>query len=200
MVIKREDLISKIYFPGAVLAEGFKKGQKVLDIGCATGNFLKKCDAYGMKTYGVDISSAWLKKAKTNTKARLKVFDLNSSTTPFPTVKFDLITAFDVIEHLDSPSKFVEKCYSMLKKGGKLIITTPNLNSFGRYVEKNKWHGYSDKTHKYLFTIPNLEFILSTNNFKITKSFAPFHPLPLFIQSFINKLGLGGQIWIVGQR
>lgn len=200
MVVKKEDIITRIYFPGAIKTEGFKKGDSVLDVGCATGNFLKLCDNFGLKTYGIDISAKWLEKAKTNTIAKLKYWDLNTHEQPFPGTKFNLITAFDVIEHLDSPSNFVKNAYNQLKPGGKIIITTPNLNSLGRLTMKERWHGYSDKTHKYLFTLESLEYLLLSNGFRITKSFAPFHPLPKFIQLVVNKFGLGGQIWIVARK
>ncbi len=199
MVIKDRNLIAKIIFPKSILGEKIKKGTKILDIGCATGSFLKKCDQYGLKTYGLDFSKKLLKKASKQTKAKLhcgSAEDLSVYKDNF----FHLLTGFDVIEHLSSPYTFSKEAFRVLKPNGKIILTTPNLNSLGRLIMGKKWHGYSDKTHRYLFTPESLSYTLEAVGFKVVKLESPFHPLPKFVQSFVNKIGLGGQIWLVAKK
>jgi len=199
MVIKDNHVISKIIFPRAILGEKIKRGSKILDVGCATGVFLKKCDKYGLKTYGLDYSKKLLTKAKKNTKAKLTLGSAEDLSL-YKDNYFNLVTGFDVIEHLAGPYNFVKESYRVIKDGGKLILSTPNLNSLGRFLVQKQWHGYSDKTHRYLFTRESLAFLLESVGFKVVKNEAPFHPLPKMIQRFANKLGLGGQIWIVAKK
>ncbi|MBU0534996.1 class I SAM-dependent methyltransferase [Patescibacteria group bacterium] len=200
MIIKSETLINKIYFPEAIIKEGIAKGSSVLDIGCATGSFLKCCDDFGLKTWGIDISEEYLDEAKKVTKAQLTKHDCDKGLGIFANDTFSFISAFDVIEHLESPVGFLRECRRILKPNGKLLLTTPNLNSLGRFLSGKSWHGYGDKTHKYLFTSKSLEFILEVAGFKVVKATAPFHPLPKVVQLFVNNLGLGGQLWMVSQK
>ncbi len=199
MVIKDTNLIDKIIFPKSIIDEKVKRGSKILDIGCATGIFLKKCDHYRLKTFGLDYSKKLIKIAQKNTKAKLQcgsAEDLSNYKDNY----FDTITVFDVIEHLPSPYTFLSEAYRVIKPKGKIILTTPNLNSLGRLIMGKRWHGYSDKTHLYLFTPESLAFSLESVGFKIKKLESPFHPFPKFVQSFANRLGLGGQIWLVAKK
>jgi 2-polyprenyl-3-methyl-5-hydroxy-6-metoxy-1,4-benzoquinol methylase len=199
MVIKDSDIISKIIFPKSILEEKIKKGSKILDIGCASGIFLNKCDKFGLKTYGLDYSSELLKKAKKVTKAKLYCGSAEDLSV-YKSNYFDVLTGFDVIEHLSSPFNFACEAYRVLNPKGKIILTTPNLNSLGRLIMQKKWHGYSDKTHRYLFTPESLAYTLEAVGFKVTKLESPFHPFPKLVQFFTNRLGLGGQIWLVAKK
>jgi 2-polyprenyl-3-methyl-5-hydroxy-6-metoxy-1,4-benzoquinol methylase len=55
--------------------------------------------------------------------------DLNDEFASMFAERFDLITAIEVIEHLENPSCFLRECRMLLADGGKLIITTPNFES-----------------------------------------------------------------------
>lgn len=82
--------------------------------------------------------------------------------------KFDTIIAGEVIEHLESPINFLKYCKSLLKKGGKLIITTPN--SIGlQYIKNPSWCVYYKdyRGHSQAFTMPMLKRIIEETGFKI---------------------------------
>jgi len=200
MVIKNRRLIKTIYIPKAITREGMSPGDKILDIGCATGHFLNECDKKGLVTYGIDISPEFIKKAKKNTTAKLHVHDLNNGLKIFRANSFNFITVFDVIEHLDSPINFLKECQRILKPKGKIILTTPNLSSLGHFLTRDKWHGYSDTTHQYLFTPVSLRFTTEQAGLSVTRLETPFHPLPRQLDFLTSKLNLGGQIWLVAQK
>jgi 2-polyprenyl-3-methyl-5-hydroxy-6-metoxy-1,4-benzoquinol methylase len=198
-------VMRKKYFPKILQDITLSKGMRVLDIGCAYGYFLKLCDEVGCETYGIDISKYAINHAKKETKAKLFLHDVNKGLPMFTNDFFDLVTMFDVIEHLTSPFLTLKELHRVLKPGGWLVITTPNLNSIERYLKKlfgkeKEWHGYYDKTHLYLFTPVSLNFLVERSGFKIVKTETPFHPLPEFIQKIVNKTSLGGQIWLVGKK
>ena len=101
---------------------------RVLDIGCGSGDtslFLK--NMLNIKEiYGVDINKKYIELAQCR---GVKALYLNISEDNFPFGEnyFDAIFAGEVIEHLYDPDKFLDEAYRVLKIGGCLIITTPNL-------------------------------------------------------------------------
>jgi len=197
---KNSTMVNNIYFPLAILSENITPPSRVLDVGCALGFFLKYCDLYGLNTYGVDISKYAIDESKKVTEAELFVHDIDNGFPMFEDNFFDLITVFDVIEHLNSPYNLVNELYRICKKNGKLIITTPNINALGRIISRKNWHGFKDQTHLYLFTQKSLEHLVEKAGFKVIRSYTPFHPLPKNIQKLVNRTGLGGQIWLVCQK
>ncbi|MCQ6254489.1 class I SAM-dependent methyltransferase [Methanocaldococcus sp.] len=199
-----EKVIRGIYF-SEVLKNVNVRGARVLDIGCAYGYFLKCCDEIGCETYGIDISEYAINQAKKETNAKLFVHDVDKGLPMFEDDSFDLVTMFDVIEHLHSPYFVLKEIYRVLKVSGKIIITTPNLNAIDRFLKKvlrkeKTWHGFRDKTHLYLFTPSSLRFLVERVGFKVVKLETPFHPLLKPLQKIVNKTGLGGQIWLVGEK
>lgn len=101
----------------------------MLDVGCGIGFFLNEVKARYpvMKRYGVDYSKYNLKKART--VGVVKRCDLNESI-PFKDNFFDLVYIGEVIEHVVDPDKVLRESSRVLKKGGKILITTPNLCSW----------------------------------------------------------------------
>lgn len=100
---------------------------KILDAGCGDGGMLAEIkDLYpNIEPYGVDISKSGCKIAKKR-GIDVKVADLNDKI-PFKDDFFDFIIGHEIIEHLVDPDKFLEESARVLKKGGYLILTTPNL-------------------------------------------------------------------------
>ncbi len=203
---KDEELLKNVYLPKLLKNTKITSKSKVLDIGCGFGYFLKICEEIiGCETYGVDISKDAIDVAKKITKAKLYVLDVDHGLSIFKDGYFDLVVMLDVIEHLKSPYSVLKEVYRVLKTGGYVVITTPNLNAIDRFLRKilrreESWHGFIDNTHLYLFTPKSLTFLISHVGFKIIKLDTPFHPLPRFLQVLLNKTGMGGQIWLIGKK
>lgn len=202
---KEEDIYKKLYLPKILENIKITSSSRILDIGCAFGYFLKICEeTIGCETYGVDISEYAISIAK-KTNSKLYVLDVDRGLSIFKDRYFDLVVMFDIIEHLKSPYLVLKEVYRILKPGGYVVITTPNLNAIDRFLRKilgkeKTWHGFIDESHLYLFTPKSLTFLVSRLGFKIVKIDTPFHPLPRFLQALLNKTGLGGQIWLVGKK
>lgn len=195
--LKNLEKIKHIYYPRILKSSSIKKGQKVLEVGCAFGDLLSLLDDLGCETFGVDMSKYALDQAKTITKAKLSLHDINKGLEIYKDSSFDVVIAFDVIEHLESPFKFLKECNRILKKGCFLIITTPNMNSLGRGIFQKRWFGYRDSTHIYLFYPESLKHLVKVSGFKVRSIECPFHRFPKIIQMVANKTKLGGEIWIV---
>lgn len=203
--IKSAQVLEETYFPKVLKARELDKNCKILDIGCASGYFLRLCDLVGCDTYGLDISEQAISQARIITRAKLYVHDVSKGLPMFDDDTFELVTMFDIIEHLDSPLFMLREVNRVLKANGRMVITTPNINAIGRLIWKSlgresKWYGFIDKTHKNLYTLSSLEHLLEEAKLKALKRETPFHPAPKILQKLINRTGLGGQIWLVGAK
>jgi SAM-dependent methyltransferase len=105
---------------------------RVLDVGCGDGSFLAHLAAKvadpAVAYVGVDYSEYQLAKA-----ARLPfefhACDLGEGI-PLPDKSVDIVHAAEIIEHLYDPDLLVEECARVLRPGGHLVITTPNLQAW----------------------------------------------------------------------
>ncbi len=202
---KNMETMEKAYFPRVLECVDLKKDEKILDIGCAFGYFLKLCDRFGCYTCGVDISKYAIERARLQTKASLYVHDIENGLSMFSSGTYDLVVLFDIIEHLNNPTYVMEEVYRVLKMNGNVIITTPNLNAVDRSVKRllrkgKGWYGFADKTHRHLYTSKSLKRLVTQTGFKIKHVETPFHPLPKTVQKIANKTGLGGQIWLLATK
>jgi 2-polyprenyl-3-methyl-5-hydroxy-6-metoxy-1,4-benzoquinol methylase len=99
---------------------------RLLDVGCGLGYFLERAQKRGWHVRGCDTSPAWV--AATN--ARVGAGTAATGTLPEaigPDERFDLITAWDVIEHVHDPIAFLVELTSRLAPGGRIFLRTPNL-------------------------------------------------------------------------
>ncbi|MCL5434981.1 MAG: class I SAM-dependent methyltransferase [Patescibacteria group bacterium] len=119
--------LEKLYF--ILRTVGSKK--RVLDIGCNDGYVGEKLLARENDVYGIDISEKELKIAG---KKGLKVknIDVENQELPYASGFFDVVILADIIEHVFDTDMLLKKCSRVLKRGGRLIVTTPNIASFGR--------------------------------------------------------------------
>ena len=172
---------------------------RVLDVGCALGNLLALFDKDGFTTYGLDVSEFAIKEAAKRTKAKLIKADVNKGL-PFEDNIFNLITGIDVIEHLQSPYNFLLEAKRVLRKDGFLFLQTPNISSLFVKILGNKWFGYQDKTHLYLFNRESLRFLLKQAGFEVLKDEIIFYPAPSFLRPVFGNVNIGGSLWTVAKK
>ncbi len=116
----------------------------LLDVGCANGFFVRYALELGFKAYGIDASQVaieWGKK-KFGLQGRVAVaFDLEVLPSSFPKT-FQVITALELLEHLEFPLDFLKKIYERLEPGGIFIFSTPNRNTIGKILGKKDERTY----------------------------------------------------------
>lgn len=171
-------------------------GDRVLDIGCAYGLFLKILDARGANTYGMDVSAHAVDRARMKTAAELMVADANEPL-PFPDSFFRMVTAFDVVEHLASPSRTLSEILRVLEPEGLLALTTINGRAASRYLKPSYWMADKDPSHLYLFDRLTLRFLLERAGFEVLGLTTPFHRLSGRVSRVLEGTGLGGQIFAI---
>lgn len=111
-------------------------GRAVLDVGCGDGSFLAHAAARvdrpgaddGVRWVGVDYSAHQLAKAA-ELPYEFHRCDLAEGI-PLPDASMDLVHAAEVIEHVYDPDLLVEECARVLRPGGQLVVSTPNLHAW----------------------------------------------------------------------
>jgi ubiquinone biosynthesis O-methyltransferase len=116
-----------------VIDKYLESSKNVLDIGCGSGTLTFYIANKGKNVLGIDISSKAIKACR-QSAAMLNLenktrFEVMSFPNQIPKGKFDLVIFMEVIEHLDNDDLSLNKIYSLLKKDGILIISTPSKNA-----------------------------------------------------------------------
>jgi len=113
-----------------LIKEYLSNDKKILDIGCATGNFLYKIQKINKKIemYGIDYSERMIAKAKNKFKD-INFYNLKAEEINFPHNFFDIITIIETFHHLQNQKLVLEKICKILKPNGILLIAEPNLNN-----------------------------------------------------------------------
>jgi 2-polyprenyl-3-methyl-5-hydroxy-6-metoxy-1,4-benzoquinol methylase len=138
----------------------------ILDVGCGDGYFLLYLKDLGWKTVGVEINSYAAQKAKDK---GLMVYNDDLLNVDFGGRTFDVVRLWSVLEHLHQPSLTIKKISQILKRGGFLIIQTPNFNSLARKIFRDRWSAFDAPRHLYCFNQRTLKKLLKKNDFEILK-------------------------------
>lgn len=145
---------------------------KILDIGCATGEFLSTARDFGYEVEGLELSrwSSSIAKSK-----NIKVHrGLLKSLAAKNSRKYDVITLFGVIEHFENPRIEIEYISKLLKPGGLLVIWTGNVNSISSRILKHNWW-YWQGQHIQYFSSKSLTLLGNLCGLKhVTTKIYPF--------------------------
>jgi len=112
--------------------------RKLLDVGCAFGYFVELALSQGYDAYGLDPSSFAVGKAK-ELVGKSRIIEGTIEHTTYPKASFDVITLFDVFEHLQDPLADMKKLATVLKSDGVIIIATGDTKSLAAQVMKRRW-------------------------------------------------------------
>lgn len=103
------------------------KGGTILDIGCGLGYFTYALVRDGYNAKGIDIAQEAISNARSSYGDNFICGDFFSHN---PEIKYDVVCMLELIEHVDNPHAYISHAKSLLKPGGKLIMTTPNRSWF----------------------------------------------------------------------
>lgn len=104
-------------------------GLRVLDIGCNAGYGCGILSEFAADVVGVDVSEMAIQRAGQMVhKPNVSFLCVNGDVLPFEANEFDMVTAFQLIEHLPAPAHFLADVWRVLKPGGRFLLTTPNAS------------------------------------------------------------------------
>ncbi|KKQ53539.1 MAG: Two-component response regulator [Parcubacteria group bacterium GW2011_GWD2_38_11] len=151
------------------------KNADMLDIGCYDGTFLSKVKNRNNNFHGVEASDFGVQLCEEK-KIKVKQFFFDDRNQfPFEDNLFDVIVIGEIIEHIYDTDFFLQEIKRLLKPSGKLIISTPNIASFGRriflFLGKNPIievspNEYDSSGHIRYFTFNTLRKLLNKHEFK----------------------------------
>jgi 2-polyprenyl-3-methyl-5-hydroxy-6-metoxy-1,4-benzoquinol methylase len=123
---------------------------KLLDVGCGNGGFLATMQKLGWEVAGVEPDTKSANIASVELGLAVTVGTLEEA--GFLPDSFNCITAHHTIEHMYDPISFLKESFRLLKPGGTLVVTTPNIPSLGHRVFRGSWRGLEPPRHLYLFS------------------------------------------------
>jgi 2-polyprenyl-3-methyl-5-hydroxy-6-metoxy-1,4-benzoquinol methylase len=127
---------------------------RVLDVGCGSGDFLFKMHQLGWSVTGVDFDGKAIANAKAKHGFELLHSDLAGAC--FADNFFDAVTMNHVIEHVPEPTTLLAEIRRILKPGGRLVATTPNIQSLGHSLFQDCWRGLEPPRHLQIFSLQSL--------------------------------------------
>lgn len=160
------------------IVSAIAKDTKILDVGCGTGAWLERLANSGFTDlYGFDRNPATF----TSDSAVITKLDLDCGTPDMGGTRFGLITAIEVIEHLENPGHLWDLVASYLADDGLFLFTTPNISSLHsrlRFLLSGKlpfFDAKSDQTHVQPFYLPAVLREMARRGLKLERIW-PFPP------------------------
>jgi len=145
---------------------------RLLDLGCGDGRLacLVKLACPGVTIHGCDVSDVAL--SRSEGLDRSYVLDLDTDPLPEPGESFDVVTASEVLEHLSGPRYVLAEVRRVLKPGGRLLVTVPNV-AFWRF----RWQALrgevpsvtADERHLHSYTAASLGRLLESEGFRVAR-------------------------------
>jgi 2-polyprenyl-3-methyl-5-hydroxy-6-metoxy-1,4-benzoquinol methylase len=171
--------------------------QRVLDVGCSTGYLAERLQQRGATVVGLDLDERSANLAR-RFCAEVHVGDVETMELPFEPASFDAVVCGDLIEHLRDPQALLERLRPLLRPGGRLVLSTPNIANwamrlsllFGRF-RYTEW-GILDKTHTHFFTRKTLRECLEAAGYRVVV-FDYTVPVPLLsaprVEAMAHRIG-----------
>jgi len=138
---------------------------EVLDLGCNIGTFSLLMKKKGWLVKGIDVNESAIEYCRRHN-------DVDAACADFLTVdlqrnKYNLVVMNDFLEHVQSPAEALTKTFDLLKKGGRVFISTPTIDSMVAFVSGNKWLHLKPDEHLFYFSKKTISALLIKSRFEI---------------------------------
>ena len=163
-------------------------GKKLLEIGSAYGYFLDEARSY-YKYTGLELSESAVNFSLK--RGHNVIRDTYNKNTAKSIGAIDIVTMFDVIEHLPDPLYTLQLLNANINKDGIIMITTGNIDSFLAKIMGKKWRLMTPPQHTFFFSKKTLSTIFKEMGYKIEILDSPWKNVPLGLAFYqvTNRLG-----------
>ncbi len=166
--------------------EKYRKTNRIIDVGCGIGYFLAVAKERGWEVYGTEYTDQAIEICEgKDISMQQGVLDPNN----YPPEYFDIITSFEVLEHINNPQEELASFYKILRKGGLVYFTTPNFNSLLRYRLRNYYDIITYPEHLSYYTPSTIKKVFKKSGFKPLKVLTTGVSLTRLKRGKISKTG-----------
>jgi len=174
---------------------------RLLDIGCYTGVFIETAATAGWNVEGVELSAWAAKIAKEKNIG--PIHNMSMDRLDIPPESFQVITLWDVIEHLAQPSEMLTSIHRLLKPGGILAISTHMVDSLAVRILGKRYPFFMDM-HVVHFSRKTTRRILEDNGYEVVsiKSHRRVLRMGYFLEKLYHKVPFGKGIikWLTSKK
>lgn len=146
--------------------EPFRKTNRLIDVGCGIGYFLEQAKKRDWEVYGTEFTDEAVRICEEK-GINMALGALNSKM--YDAGSFDVITSFEVLEHINNPIEETGRFNEVLRQGGLVYLTTPNFNSLNRYYLKEKYNVITYPEHLSYYTPSTLKRLYKDSGFETRK-------------------------------
>jgi SAM-dependent methyltransferase len=139
----------------------------LLDIGCGVGFFVKEAARAGFDAKGIEWSQRAVDAGRSQWNLALTAGSFLDH--DFGSLQFDVVTLWQVLEHLDDPIAALRKIRTLLNDGGVVAIAVPNFASIQAKIFRHRWYHLDVPRHLFHFTPRSLEGLLQREGFRIAR-------------------------------
>jgi SAM-dependent methyltransferase len=142
--------------------EPFRETNKLLDVGCGIGYFLEVAKERGWEVHGTEYTDRAIEICE-GKGISMKQGKLDPSN--YEPESFDVITSFEVLEHINNPVEEITNFNTLLRNGGLVYLTTPNFNSLLRHRLKERYDVITYPEHLSYYTPSTLKKLFVKHGF-----------------------------------
>ncbi len=198
-----QGLVSRLERCWTRLTQGWRRnrspawtpGAKVLDVGCGTAGWLEFLGKQGYQPYGLEPSRAACDIARTRKGIEITCGTLENHS--FHPGSFDVVTALHCLEHAPDPRTFIQLAVGLLKQGGWLGISIPNISSWEARRARAGWFHLDPPYHECLPSLRALEDIIRKVGCENIEVRCPISECPqslLYAWLGVNRIS---KLWVV---
>jgi 2-polyprenyl-3-methyl-5-hydroxy-6-metoxy-1,4-benzoquinol methylase len=140
---------------------------RLLDVGCGGGDFLVRMRNRGWRVEGLDIGREQCARVAEATGAVVHVGTLPGAAVE--PAAYDLVTFWQVLEHLHDPVATLRAARELLRPGGSIVASTPNFGSWSRQRFGATWVGLDPPRHLIHYTPETLQAVFEAAGFRVTR-------------------------------
>jgi SAM-dependent methyltransferase len=164
---------------------------RILDVGCATGNFLDAMRRAGWQAEGVEPAAEAAAYARERLGLAVTTGRLEEAA--LPAAAYDAVTLWDVLEHVHEPRATLSEAARLLRPGGALILGLPNPDSLEARLLGPHWIGWDLPRHLNLFRPAQLGAHLAALGLPLERISSPIHGYAVLVMSLEQRARAHGR-------